>query len=318
MSRSENAGRTRPKDTPELAVVVVTYRTRELVRRCVESVLADLPPGVAARIIVVDNASGDGTVEMFRRDLPEVQVIANSENRGPAAAYNQGVQAGLEAGARFILMLNSDIELLTGTLGPMLDYLHAHSEVSGVLGRLHNPDGTPQYMRVQIKQWHEPPWDRPFAATFVSTCFLLARREAFLRVGPFDEAYFFHNEDLDWSERATRLGLRFMYLPGVRVRHHGSAGKNQNPGPILAALFPSNLYYFHKFYGPVAARLAKWAMLLQIHLELRKLAREAAASRNPAERERLQRIMEYYRTGRARMLALARSGKLPPRWRPET
>ncbi|HHW14092.1 MAG TPA: glycosyltransferase family 2 protein [Firmicutes bacterium] len=314
MSRPDPPGRPEQGGRRELAVVVVTYRTRELVRRCVESVLADLPPGVPARIIVVDNASGDGTVEMFRRDFPEVQVIANAENRGPAAAYNQGVQTGLEAD--FILMLNSDIELLPGTIGPMLDYLHAHPEVSGVLGRLYNPDGTPQYMRVQIKQWHEPPWDRPFAATFVSTCFLMARREAFLRVGLFDEAYYFHNEDLDWSERATRLGLRFMYLPSVRVRHHGSAGKNQNPGPILAALFPSNLYYFHKFYGPVAARLALWAMLLQIRLELRKLAREAAASRDPAERERLQQAMEYYKAGRARMLALARSGKLP-HWRPD-
>ncbi len=297
---------------PVLAVVIVTYRTRELVRQCLESVRADLPPAVAARLIVVDNASGDGTVEMIRQDFPEVHLIANAQNRGPAVAYNQGVAAGLDA--RHILMLNSDIQLRPGTIGPMLSYLADHPDVSGVLGRLYNPDGTPQYMRVQIKQWRKPHWDRPFPATFVSTCFLLARREAFERVGPFDEAYYFHNEDLDWSERATRLGLRFVCLPEVGVYHHCSAGKKQNYGPIMAELYASNLYYFHKFYGPVVAAVARWGLLLELHLTLRRLAREAATA-DPAERQRIRQGMEYLKTGRARMLALARSGKLP-RWRP--
>lgn len=297
-----------------LAVVVVTYRTRELVRRCVESVQEDLPVGVPARIIVVDNASGDGTVEMLRQDFPDVQLIANAENRGPAKAYNQGVKAALDAA--YLMMLNSDIELRPRTIEPMLAYLEAHPSVSGVLGRLYNPDGTPQYMRVQIKQWRKPQWERPFPATFVSTCFLLVRREAFQRVGLFDEAYYFHNEDLDWSERAARLGLRFVYLPEVGVRHHVSAGKKQNYGPIMAELYPSNLYYFHKFYGPVLATLAQWAMLLEIRLTLGRLAREAQAASDPAEREKLRQGMEYFKAGRARMLALARSGELR-RWRPD-
>jgi GT2 family glycosyltransferase len=298
---------------PDLAVVIVTYRTRELVRRCLESVRADLPAEVAARLIVVDNASGDGTVELIRQDFPEVHLIANAQNRGPAVAYNQGVAAA--AAARSILLLNSDIQLRPGTIEPMRSYLDRHPEVSGVLGRLYNPDGTPQYMRVQIKQWHKPRWDRPFPATFVSTCFLLARREAFQRVGPFDEAYYFHNEDLDWSERATRLGLRFMYLPGVGVYHHCSAGKKQNYGPIMAELYASNLYYFHKFYGPVVAALAKWAMLAELRLTLRRLNREAARAADPEERKRLAKGIEYLKAGRARMLLLARSGKLK-RWRP--
>ncbi|MDI6871444.1 MAG: glycosyltransferase family 2 protein [Bacillota bacterium] len=300
-------------NAPALAVVIVTYRTRELVRRCLESVRADLPPDVPARIIVVDNASRDGTVEMIQRDFPEVHLIANADNRGPAVAYNQGVAAGRDA--RFVLMLNSDIELRPGTIRPMLVYLETHPDVSGVLGRLYNPDGTPQYMRVQIKQWRKPAWDRPFRATFVSTCFLMARREAFQRVGPFDEAYYFHNEDLDWSERATRLGLRFIYLPEVGVFHHCSAGKKQNYGPIMAELYPSNLYYFHKFYGPAVAVLAMLGMLVELHLTLRRLARKAAAA-GPAERDRLRQAMEYLKEGRARMLALARSGELP-RWRPD-
>jgi hypothetical protein len=295
-------------------VVVVTYRTRELVRRCLESVRSDLPPGLAVRLVVVDNASGDGTAEMIRRDFPEVHLIANEENRGPAAAYNQGVVAGLVA--RYVMMLNSDIELRPGTLGPMLSYLEQHPEISGVLGRLYNPDGTPQYMRVQIKQWRKPRWEEPFPATFVSTCFLMARREAFQRVGFFDEAYYFHNEDLDWSERATRLGLRFMYLPRVGVFHHCSAGKKQNYGPIMAELYPSNLYYFHKFYGPVIAALAQQAMLLEIRLTLHRLAKEAASATDPAERERLLQAREFFKTGRARMFALARSRRLP-RWRPD-
>lgn len=296
----------------DLAVVVVTYRTRELVRRCLASVQADLPPGLRARLIVVDNASGDGTVEMLRANFPQACVIANQENVGPAAAYNQGVQAGLDS--RYIMMLNSDIEVRPGTIPQMFAYLERQPEVSGVIGRLYNPDGTPQYMRVQIQQRRKPRWDLAFRATFVSTCFLMARREAFQRVGLFDQAYYFHNEDLDWSERATRLGLRFVYLPGVGVYHHCSAGKKQNLGPIMAELYPSNLYYFYKFYGPFVAALAKWAMLAELRLTLRRLNREAASATDPEERERLAKGIEYLKTGRARMLSLARSGKLR-RWR---
>ncbi|MGE5507893.1 MAG: glycosyltransferase family 2 protein [Chitinophagales bacterium] len=298
----------------KLAVVIVTYRTRDLVRRCVESVKADVPPGVAFRIIVVDNASKDGTVELFRERYPEVELIANEQNRGPASAYNQGVRAA--AGAEYVMMLNSDIELRPGTIPPMLEYLEAHPTVYGVLGRLLNPDGTPQYMRVQIKQWRRPQWDREFRATFVSTCFLMARQEAFARVGLFDEAYYFHNEDLDWSERATRLGLDFRYLPQVAVWHHGSAGKKQNYGPIVAELYPSNLYYFHKFYGPVVARLAMWALLLEIRQTVGRLTAELREISDPVERARREDAIKHLIAGRARMLALARSGKLP-RWRPE-
>lgn len=300
-------------NAPDLSVVIVTYRTKDLVRRCVESVQADLPQGLDARIIVVDNASGDGTVEMLRERFPEVQVIANEVNRGPAVAYNQGIRAGLAA--HCLMLLNSDIEVRPGTIRPMFDYLEAHPEVSGVTGRLLNLDGTPQRMRVQIKQWRKPSWDKPFSATFVGTGFLMVRREAFERVGLLDEAYYFHNEDLDWSERAVRLGLQFRYLSEVSAFHHVSAGKNQNYGPIVAELYPSNLYYFHKFYGPRIATLAKWGLLLEIWLQLRRLAKEAAEAKDPTERERALRVMEYYRAGRERMLELARSGRLP-RWRP--
>jgi GT2 family glycosyltransferase len=298
----------------KLAVVIVTYRTKELVQRCVESVKADLPSGLPAHLIVVDNASGDGTVELFREKYPEVEVIANQGNRGPAYAYNQGIRAA--SGDEYVMMLNSDIELQSGTIPPMLDYLEAHPEVHGVLGRLLNPDGTPQYMRVQIKQWRKPDWSQEFRATFVSTCFLMARQTAFAKVGLFDEAYYFHNEDLDWSERAQRLGLVFRNLPQVAVYHHCSAGKKQNFGPITTELYPSNLYYFHKFYGPTVARLAMWVLLLEIRQSIRRLTAELSQAQDPEERARREDSIKHLKAGRAKMLLLARSGKLP-RWRPE-
>lgn len=298
---------------PRLAVVIVTYRTKELVRRCVESVKRDIPAGLSAQLIVVDNASGDGTVEMLRQEFPEVQLIANEANRGPAYAYNQGVRAGLSA--KYVMMLNSDIELRPGTIGPMFDHLEQDPDISGVIGRLFNPDGTPQYMRVQIKQWRKPEWDRPFLATFVSTCFLMARSEAFRKVGLFDEAYYFHNEDLDWSERATRLGLRFRYLPGVGVMHHCSAGLKQNYSAIVRELYRSNLYYFHKFYGPTLAAIAQAAMLLEIRLRQRALVKAARGAASPEERARLLQSRTILDEAREKMLDFARQGEFP-RWRP--
>jgi N-acetylglucosaminyl-diphospho-decaprenol L-rhamnosyltransferase len=292
-----------------LAVVIVTYRTRELVRRCLESVRNDLPVGRPTLTIVVDNGSGDGTSEMIQHLFPEVKLVSNPENLGPAVAYNQGLEA---ACARFVLLLNSDVQIPRGTLAPMVRYLEEHPGVDVVSGRLRNPDGTPQFTRTKVfgVESRSP---RPFRITFVGTGFFMARAEAFAAVGLFDEFYYFSNEDLDWSERAIRMGLRMVCLPEVSVVHDGRAGARQNAGPILAELYRSNFYYFHKFYGPIVARTARAVMAWEIAARRHALVKRTRAAESAEEREACGRELAWLEEARDRLDSIA-SSEVLPRW----
>ena len=137
----------RAVDKPQivrLAVVVVTYQTRELLREFLLSLRSEIESltGVAVNVVVVDNASTDGTVDMVRTEFPEVRVVANAANLGPARAFNQGL-AEVLSDADVVLLANSDIYIHAGTLKRMIEFLGSHPEVDGCCGPLYNPDGTP-------------------------------------------------------------------------------------------------------------------------------------------------------------------------------
>lgn len=268
----------RDGDEPvSLSVVITTYKTRELVRRCIESVMKDCErAGVDHEVIVIDNASGDGTVEMIRDGFPQVKLIANDRNVGPARAYNQGIRA---ASSPFILLLNSDVEVLDGTIGEMIDFLIAHPDVSGVTGKLLNPDLSLQKIRTSIISLARKNYDHIFPVRFVGSGFHMARASAFRDVGHFDENYYFYNEDLDWVERANRKGHKFMFLPGARVIHYSGQGSKQNWPAIQRELYRSNVYYYRKFYGPVITWLAVTCMKAEIWLKLGSLSVKLARAR---------------------------------------
>jgi GT2 family glycosyltransferase len=129
-----------------LAVVLVTFNTRDLLLQCLQSVCQNADTsGRSYRVIVVDNASTDGTPAAVRAAFPFVQLIAQAANDGPAQGFNQGLAACTDA--TYVLLMNSDIKVPGGTLGPMIDYLERHQEIAGVTVRLINPDGSPQKLR---------------------------------------------------------------------------------------------------------------------------------------------------------------------------
>lgn len=256
----------------ELSIVVVTYKTKELVINFLTSVERELEAsGLAAKIIVVDNASQDGTVESVRDKFPEAIVIANNENSGPAKAFNLGIQEGIDS--KYVLVSNSDIQVLPGTIKVMYEYLEANSDIMGVSGPLLNEDGTLQQTRTQIMGFKSPKWDQPFQVEFVGTTFALIRREAYLQLGGYDENYYFYNEDLDWAERAKRQGLPFMALPEAKVIHFLSKGMVQNRSRIMRELYWSNIYYFKKFY-PKISWLVYRILSLEIHFNVAKLKKQ--------------------------------------------
>ncbi len=250
----------------DLAVIIVTFNTRDLLLQCLRSVCDDADQtGRPYRVIVVDNASTDGTAAAVRAAFPTVHLIENPTNVGLARALNQGLLACVDVG--YVLLMNSDINVLPGTVGPMMDYLDSHQDVAGVSVQLVNPDRSPQKFRTSfgIMLWPER-FDRIFPVTFFGTTFHMGRRALYNedQVGPFDEYYFFFNEDIDWSVRAHRKRLVFHYLPNLPVIHYGGRGRAQNRFRLLSELHRMNLYFYAKFYGRPAARLMYFLQMVEL------------------------------------------------------
>ena len=123
---------------PALDVVIVSYRSRELLRGCLEA-LRSHPSSGPMSVVVVDNASGDGTVEMIERDFGEVDLVPSSENLGFAVATNLGARRG---NAPFLLALNPDTAVTDGALDAVISVLESHPEVAVAGPRLERPDGS--------------------------------------------------------------------------------------------------------------------------------------------------------------------------------
>lgn len=266
----------------DVTVVIVSYRVPELLARCLASI-RDTTTARAVRSVVVDNASGDGTVEQIQRNFPQVTVIANEENRGFSIASNQATAA---AESEAILFLNPDTELQPHALDEMLDFLESHPDV-GVIGpRLVYPDGQTQPSRRRdptllialvestlIQRW----WPRcPVLAHYyagdqsegetqqvdwlVGAC-LLIRRAALRKAGGFDERFFMYSEEMDLCRRIRENGWRVVYLPSARVTHHEGRSSEQNLARRARTFNESKCRYFEKYLGASVGRALRLFLL---------------------------------------------------------
>lgn len=284
----------------ELAIVIVTYQTRELLRKCLDSLRMerDALSGVW-KIIVVDNASTDGTVDMLKKDFPDVDVITNSDNLGPARAFNQGVAEAMKV-SDLIIVMNSDVIALPGTIREMISFMEENPDVDGVSCPLFYPDMTPQKTRTHIMRLLPVKKNRPFREDFVGTTFAMIRSRAFHKVGGYDEHYYFYNEDLDWAERARRAGCNFFHLPEIGVIHALGQGRKQNIPKIIGELYKSNIYYYKRHY-PNLARIALLALRFEIWFRIRALRKELAAASDERRASEIRSALEVYTRARAKM-----------------
>ena len=258
------------QDDAVLDVVIVSYRSRELLRRCLDSLRAH-PPAGGARIVVVDNDSADGTVEMVRSSYPEVELHASTRNLGFAAATNRGARAGR---APYLLALNPDTAVTEGALDAALEAITSRPEVAVVGPRLLLPDGeldhaakrsfpTPlsalghftgigrrEGARRPLADYRAPDVERgPVDA--VNGAFMLMRRSAFEQLGGFDEGYWMYMEDLDLSYRLAQAGYASWYEPGATVMHAKGGTTGGARSPRLTWAFHRGMYRFYRdHYAP--------------------------------------------------------------------
>jgi len=228
--------------SPDISIVIVNWNTVGLLRDCLRSIYATTRD-LAFEVIVVDNASSDGSVEMVRREFSGAILIANDANLGFAPANNQGIAV---ASGRHILLLNSDTVVLEGALQRTLAFADAHPEAAVVGCRVLNPDRSLQnscFMFPSLLNWflfatyldrifprsrffgrEQMTWwmrDDVREVEVVTGCFMLVRREAIDEVGVMDPGFFMYVEETDWCYRFHRAGWKCLFTPDGEIVHIG-------------------------------------------------------------------------------------------------
>jgi GT2 family glycosyltransferase len=250
-----------------VAVVIVSYETREGLLAGLAALARDAGPGV--EIVVVDNASSDGSAAAVRTAFPAVRLIASSENVGFARACNQGAHAST---APLVLFLNPDASLTPGAL-PTLERLFAERPRLGALGpRTRSPNGDIQVSTGPdlslIAEWRQRQLvlgvarreRRALAAAearhahehevdWVSGSCLLVRREAFLAVDGFDERFFLYEEDADLCRRLRAAGFQVLFTPEAEALHALGLSMAKAPGRARLEYHRSHLIYYETHNG---------------------------------------------------------------------
>lgn len=257
-SATESAIR-RPVD---LAVVILNYNTRALLQACLRSLQASATE-LAVEVMVVDNASTDGSAALVREEFPQVQVIVNPANIGYSAGNNVGLRMlgfdqfpprPVDSLPRYVLLLNPDTVVPPQTLTAMVRFMDDHPTI-GVAGpRVRRPDGsldracrrsfpTPQvsfYRMIGLSRLF--PRSRRFNAynleylpeeavhpvDSVVGAYMQVRREVILAVGLLDERFFMYGEDLDWAKRIKDAGWEIWYNGAVEITHVKEAASRQS------------------------------------------------------------------------------------------
>jgi N-acetylglucosaminyl-diphospho-decaprenol L-rhamnosyltransferase len=263
---------------PDLSVVVVTHNGRQMALRTLRSARAAL--GVAsAEWIVVDSGSSDGTPDAVERAFGDVEVH-RVDNRGFAAGNNVGIA---RARGRYVLLLNPDVEVRSGTFADLVAALDARPEVGIASVVQHGSSGELQF---SMRRFPSPLRDLgeslfaarwPFAsplqeldvradryreesrADWVVGAFLCARAEAVEAIGPMDDRFFLYSEEIDWCRRAWQAGWQVRHLPAMSVTHH--AGRRDG-GDLMAQLAHSRALYARKHHGSLGAAAIRAALAL--------------------------------------------------------
>ena len=292
-----------------VSVIVVNHNTCDLLRECLRSVRAEAA-GLPTQVIVVDNASSDGSVAVVRAEFPEVRLIESPSNLGFSKANNAGLRA---SSSPYALLLNSDARLLPGALRAMASFMETHPDVGIVGPRLLNADGSLQLscgipptpwtevcnkllLHIPFPFFKMGDWahDRVREVGWVTGACLLARRAMLDRIGLLDEGMFMYYEDLDLCLRARRAGWKVCYLPDAQAVHLGGATSRGVFGPMLVASGRSSFYFFRKHYGDGAVRLLR--LLTLPEMALRSAIWGALAIFSPRRRAEARERLRAYRT----------------------
>jgi len=225
----------------DLSIIIINWNTRNMLRDCLHSVY-DNAPSSAFEILVVDNASTDGSSEMVSREFPKVRLLCNSRNVGFAAANNRAMKV---AGGSYLLLLNSDTLVHGDVLEQSLEFMRSNSQVGAMGCRVLNADGSLQHSTSQfpsllnlllqtcaldrvsyvpfLQRYRMLNWNRDTARSVdtISGCFMMVRSKCIEEVGLLDDNFFFFGEETDWCRRIRIAGWGVTFAPVGEITHFG-------------------------------------------------------------------------------------------------
>jgi GT2 family glycosyltransferase len=295
----------------KLSVIIVSWNTKALLLDCIESVLSQSPRD-ALEVIVVDNASSDGSPQAVRDKYPSVKLITNDGNYGFAKANNIGIRASR---GEYLFLINSDVVVSDGCFEKSLRYMAEHPEV-GMLGpKILDTDGNVQRSCMGYPSlWNTLcrafaldslfPRSRLFGShllTFwnhedtrsvevVNGCFWVLRRSAMDQVGLLDERFFFYGEDVDWCRRFNDGGWKVVFFADAEALHYGGGSSANAPVKFHVEMQRANYQYWTKHHSRLEAKA--FLLISFIHHALRVIGAIAAypvRRRTPVSRYKIER-----------------------------
>jgi N-acetylglucosaminyl-diphospho-decaprenol L-rhamnosyltransferase len=291
-----------------IGVAIVSYNTAPLLRRCLESVVAD----TRGPVLVLDNKSTDGSGELVRREYPSVLLRIEQDNRGYGAGANIAIR---ELGTQHVLLLNADTQLTQGAVQALRTYLDEHPAVALAGPRLVTAAGTyepsahrfptPLALLLQEsgvrrfpglarrKEWDARPVDWILGAA------LAIRREAFESVGGFDEGYFLYQEEVDLCFRLREAGWETHYAPVGTVLHVGGASTSQRAAETFEQFIRSTRRFARLRLSRSSAAGVRVVLAAVLTARLTRDVARLAWAFERGRRERLRRRIAAWRRGLA-------------------
>jgi len=254
---------------PSITVVVLNTNRRQDTLECLASLSALDYPNHS--VVLLDNASTDGSVEAVRARFPAVRIHHLTENLGYAGNNNVGIRMAVDAGADWVLVLNEDTTLdpacftelmrvaaadpRIGAVGPMVYHADEPTVIQSAGGLLdaywtsihagQNEDDAGQFAAPRDVQW-------------ISGCAILVRAEAIREVGALDERFFYYWEETEWCVRLAKAGWRIVHVPAAKLWHKGVT-RHYRPGPSVAYYNTRNRLLMQSLHGaPLSVRAHTW------------------------------------------------------------
>ncbi len=291
----------------DLSIIILSYNTRELLKKCLDSVISDLQLAVREKgrgfdtppitnhqppiteIIVVDNGSTDGSVEEIKNEKLKIKnkdlrliVIENKENVGFARGNNQGIK---EAKGEYIMLLNSDTVVKKGSITKLIEYLDTHQEIAVVGPRLLNEDGSaqascgrsPNMKVVALMLFKEHfggsrfvRWspEESTGVDWLMGAAFMARKEVFQKIGGLDEKLFMYMEEVEWFYRAKQAGFKAYFLKEAEIVHLGRGSSVSGKKEPILNIYKGILYFYRKHKSPIELFILRTMLKLKALLAL--------------------------------------------------
>jgi hypothetical protein len=254
----------------KLSIIIVSWNVRDDLHKCLHSI-EENKPSCSYEVIIIDNASIDNTVDMIKKHFSEITLIVNHDNRGFAAANNQGIKASQ---SEYILLLNPDTILHPKSLDILVDFMESNKDVGACGPKLLNADGSIQdsvrcfpsfrgalhrhtvfkclgIFKGQYRKWvmYDFNNDKQIDVDQVMGAAMMLRKSVTEQIGVLDERFFMYYEEVDLCYRIKQADWRIVYIPQVVITHIGGGSSGQIPVSKRIMAMTSLLKFFRKHRG---------------------------------------------------------------------